>query len=116
MRWVINLSALLALALPGASHSQQNSYHSLTREFAKFEEATRDLPTTERVARFKEQFNALLPGFYEPSDGQPVERFDASVARALVQFPDIQAQYEKVERTFPSTYATSIVHFQKHFP
>jgi hypothetical protein len=116
MRWPIYILPLLALGTSDAKSGEQPPYHSLTREFAKFAEETLNLPATERVARLKEQFDALLPGFYEPSDGQTLDEFNASVTRALDGFPATQVRFEQVEQAFPSAYATAIAHFRKHFP
>lgn len=112
------LAAALLLTGATAKRAQpaQPSYKSLTREFARFYDATKAVPEAERVAAFRKRFDALFPGFYEPADGQTDEQFNASVARALATFPGIRARYEQTERDFPRAYAAGIRHFRAQFP
>jgi len=108
---------MAALLLTGAAPKrQQPAYRSLTREFARFHDATRAMPEAQRVALFRKRFDALFPGFYEPSDGMTDAQYDAGVAKALKAFPEIRARYEQVERDFPRAYAVGIRHFRAQFP
>lgn len=109
--------AIAALLTTGAARrSPQPPYRSLTGEFARFYDDTRSMPEAQRVTLFRKRFDALFPGFYEPSDGMTDAQYDANVARALATFPDIRARYEQAERDFPRAYAAGIRHFRAQFP
>jgi hypothetical protein len=60
--------------------------------------------------------NALLPGFYAPRNGTTPARYDASVARALKEFPELRPRYEQVKRNFPAAFEAGLQHFRKAFP
>jgi len=116
MRIPVLILLALLFTTPCGAHRASPPYHSLTREFAQFQDTTVVLPEARRVAQFRERFDVLFPGFYEPAPGQTLEQFDRSVARALADFASIRSRYEQVERVFPERYAQGIAHFRKHFP
>lgn len=119
MRMVITL-LLAVLALSSAAACQPVAppppYHALTREFARFYDETAAMPDEQRVALFRERFDALFPGFYEPMGGQTDAQFDRTVQAAFRNFPVIRARYEQAERDFPAAYAAGIAHFRTSFP
>ncbi|MDB5680856.1 MAG: hypothetical protein JWO16_661 [Sphingomonas bacterium] len=116
MRIVVTLAAVLLVQAAGSARTTSAPYKSLTRDFAKFHDATRTMPEKERVALFRQRFGALFPGFYEPSPGQSEAQFDRSVAASLNGFDTIRPDYEKVERQFAVAYAAGIRHFRVQFP
>ena len=69
-----------------------------------------------RIARFRTQFDALLPGFYSPRFGATAAQYDARVARALAGFAELRKRYEQVQREFPRMFDAGIRHFRKEFP
>jgi hypothetical protein len=112
------LSALIALTPVAASppSAAPPPYHSLTAEFGRFYDETATMPEAQRVALFRQRFDALFPGFYEPAEGQSDAEFNASIAKSLAAFPALRAKYEATERDFPAAYAAGIAHFRAQFP
>ena len=118
-KFVLAIILLLPLVLANAAEARSRApapYRSLTREFTRFYDSTRDVPEARRVALFRKRFDVLFPGFYEPADGQSEAAFDASIAKAFAKFPTIRARYEQAERDFPKAYAAGIRHFRAQFP
>ncbi|QDZ07488.1 hypothetical protein FPZ24_08330 [Sphingomonas panacisoli] len=115
-RTMIAIAAVLLLHASGSARTVPAPYKSLTRDFAKFHDATKGMPEKERVALFRQRFGKLFPGFYEPSSGQADAQFERSVAVSLDGFDAIRADYEKVERQFPIAYAAGLRHFRAQFP
>ncbi|MBS0417922.1 MAG: hypothetical protein JSR66_09415 [Proteobacteria bacterium] len=111
--WIL---PLLVFGTANARPPEQPSYHSLTREFADFARQTRSLPATQRVTLFRERFDALFPGYYEPGADETVDHYNANVTRALDGFPAIRVRFEQVEKAFPSAFATAMTHFRQYFP
>jgi len=112
------LSALVALAPVAASPPPAASppYHSLTAEYERFYDETAAMPEAERVALFRQRFDALFPGFYEPAEGQTEAQFNASIAKSLTAFPALREKYQATERDFPRAYAAGLAHFRAQFP
>jgi len=111
------LSALVALTPAAASPPPAAPpYHSLTAEFEHFYDETTAMPDAQRVALFRQRFDALFSGFYEPADGQSDAEFNASIAKSLAAFPALREKYEATERDFPAAYAAGIAHFRAQFP
>ena len=108
---LVLVTPALAAAPPAAP-----PYHSLTAEFARFYDETVTMPEAARVRLFRERFNALLPGFYEPTDGQSEAQFEAGITRHFASFPALRARYEATERNFPRAYAAGLAHFRAQFP
>ncbi len=119
MRWILLVVAAALAVSAGTArplHPAPPPYHSLTREFARFADRTATMPQERRVTLVKRRFNASLPGFYEPADGQSPGEFDRQVAAALGKFPALRPQYEQAEREFPAAYTAGIAHFRTQFP
>jgi len=110
------LSALVALTPVAASSPPAAPYHSLTAEFERFHDETAAMPEAQRVVLFRQRFDALFPGFYEPADGQTDDQFNASIAKSLAAFPALREKYHATERDFPRAYAAGIAHFRAQFP
>jgi hypothetical protein len=115
----ISFIAICLVALPasvGSAVLATASYHSVAGEFPTFFDATSAMPQAERVAAFKQRFNDLFPGFYEPAHDETQAKFDQSIADALDKFPKIRPQYEQAERDFPPAFNTALAHFRQAFP
>lgn len=106
---------LLAAPLPAAVPAKAPALVSLADAFPTFYDATAGLPEADRVARFRTEFHALLPGFYAPRD-RTEARYDELIAKALTDFPAIRTRYEAVERSFPKAFAEGQKSFRKAFP
>jgi hypothetical protein len=111
--------ALLALALFAlsamADEAKRAHYIDLTANFVEFADSTAGMEDAPRVAQFRTQMDALLPGFYSPRGTEP-DRYDARVARELKEFPELRPRYEKLQREFPAAFEAGIQHFRKAFP
>ncbi len=115
-RIVMTLAAIALVQSASDARTAAPPYKSLTRDFAKFHDATKTMPEKERVALFRQRFDKLFPGFYEPASGQTDAQFDRGVAASLNGFDAIRPDYEKVERQFAIAYAAGIRHFRVQFP
>ena len=118
MRWLFCvIVALTGLFTPAAAKApgKAPSLISLADAFPKFYDATAALPEAERVARFRKEFGALLPGFYAPRS-RTEANYEKGIARSLQDFPAIRAKYETVERSFPKAFAEGQKSFRKAFP
>lgn len=116
MRLVLLLALLLMPAAAQAKQAPAPAYRDLTRDFAKFHDETVGQDEKARVAAFRQHFAPLMPGFYQPMDGQTDAQFDASIAHALATFPEIRANYEQAQKDFPAALAAGQRHFRKQFP
>jgi hypothetical protein len=111
------LSALVALTpVAAAPPPATPPYHSVTKEFELFFDETAAMPEAARVALFRQRFDAMFPGFYEPAEGQSEAEFNASIAKSLAAFPALREKYQATERDFPRAYAAGIAHFRAQFP
>jgi len=115
-RTIMTLAAILLVQAAGSARTTSAPYTSLTRDFVKFHDATKTMPEKERVMLFRQRFDALFPGFYEPASGQSDAQFERTVVSSLNGFDAIRADYEMVERQFPIAYAAGIRHFRAQFP
>ncbi len=109
------LAALIAIGANGAE-AKRPQYIDLTANFSRFVDETADMEEAARVALFRTQMDALLPGFYTPRNGTTPARYDARVARALMEFPELRPRYEQAQREFPAAFEAGIQHFRKAFP
>ena len=109
------LAALIAI---GANDAEAKSPHyiDLTAHFSRFVDETAGLEEAARLAQFHTRMDALLPGFYTSRDGTTPARFDARIARALKEFPELRPRYEQTQREFPAAFEAGIQHFRKAFP
>jgi hypothetical protein len=112
--------AALALAAIGLLHpvgaeAKGAPYIDLTAQFSRFVDETAGMEEVARVGLFRQQMDALLPGFYAPRYGAPA-RYDVQVAKALAAFAALRPRYEQVQRDFPAAFKQGIQHFRKAFP
>jgi len=113
---IIALSAFLSDLSAKGAETKRAPYTDLTAKFSQFVDSTSGMDEAPRVAQFRTQMDPLLPGFYTPRDGTTPERFDARVARALKEFPELRPRYEQVQRDFPKAFEAGIQHFRKALP
>ncbi|HEX5161314.1 MAG TPA: hypothetical protein VFV88_06300 [Steroidobacteraceae bacterium] len=118
MRIAAALALLIVGALPAFSRDSAKSaqYIDLTADFTRFVDATAGMEEAARVAQFRKQMDALLPGFYMPPFGMTEDKYNAHIAKALQKFPTLRPQYEQVQRDFPAAFEAGIEHFRKQFP
>lgn len=88
----------------------------LADDFSHFHDETAQTPKSDRVRLFRERFNRLLPGFYEPRYGKSQAAYDAQVANALDGFPTIRRDYDRMLARFPSALASGVTHVRQTFP
>jgi hypothetical protein len=112
--------ALLALTLlpmgARAADAKAARYVDLTADFVRFVDETAVMEEQPRVALFRQQMDALLPGFYTPRDGVDPASYDTYVAKALKNFEALRPRFEQVQRDFPAVFEAGIQHFRKAFP
>jgi hypothetical protein len=88
----------------------------LTDDFARIYDRDVSLPDPERVARFKQEFATLLPGFYDEKRLEaPKEKYDAHVLKHLKGFPEKRAGVERVSRDFGSLLEPAQRSFERAF-
>jgi hypothetical protein len=113
-------TAVIALALlsigDACAGSKGAPYIDLTGQFSRFVDETAGMDEATRVAKFRSQMDALLPGFYSPRYGATSAHYDVVVASALKEFPELRPSYERVQREFPVAFEAGIQHFRKAFP
>ncbi len=115
-RLVSCAAALIAAGVLHSAETRHAHYIDLTADFSRFVDETAGMEPAARVARFRTQFDALLPGFYSPRFGATAAQYDARVARALAGFAELRKRYEQVQREFPRMFDAGIRHFRKEFP
>lgn len=122
---MLKISSLLLAALiaagsvvPGSARAETKhaQYIDLTSHFSRFVDETAGMDEAARVALFRTQMDALLPGFYAPRFGATPAQYDAIVAHALQGFAKLRPQYEQVQKNFPAAFDAGIQHFRKVFP
>lgn len=91
-------------------------YVDLTDDYVRFVDGTVGVESATRIALFRRQMDALLPGFYEPRNGESSGQYDAHVSKALQKFSAQRAGLERVQQNFPAAFASGIEHFRKYFP
>jgi hypothetical protein len=116
------LLALVLLAVPASLRAQDAPsqagdapFLSYTFEFDRFVETTRRMKDGPRVALFRKRFNALLPGFYQPSGGES-RAYDARVLAALRDYPTIRTRYLATAQAFGAALMAGGEHFRRFFP
>jgi hypothetical protein len=104
-------TALIALSplvpLDARAETKSAPYIDLTANFSRFVDESGGMDEAARIAQFRTQMDALLPGFYTPRN---------RITRALKEFPELRPRYEQVKREFPAAFAAGIQHFRKAFP
>lgn len=103
----------LIAALPAAA--QAPAYHSSIDAFDRFATETVATPPAERVAAFREKFNALVPGFYAPR-GAPEEKYRERVQKALEAYPAQRDKILATARDFKAAYESGNARFLRFFP
>lgn len=123
---IVAMMAAAAFGVAGhAPHHRHHAAHrpvpssarfiSYARAFEDFADATASQPEAERVRRFHQRFGPLAAGFYRPRDREPA-RLDASIARALTEFPSIRVRYDHASASFEKAFVTGQARFRKFFP
>jgi hypothetical protein len=110
---VPRIVSCLAATLLFVAPAQPLNLKTLTEKFAEFAANTTQMPRKDRIALFRQTFDTLFPGFYEPRGRKD---YDAMVGKALDDFPHIQAAYHQVETIFPSALAAAVQKFRVYFP
>jgi hypothetical protein len=114
---LLRLLLALLLAVPAVARAQPvPSFVSYTDAFDAFARETATMVPDARVRLFRERFNALVPGFYEPRYGATEEKYDARVARALAEYPATREKFIAAARDFAASYGTATGRFRKFFP
>lgn len=104
---------LLGSATSSTATPPPVTFTSYTTQFDTFASATEHMPREERVAAFRNRFDALMPGLYAATDDS---RLNRRIAKALDDFPALRSSYREVERTFPEAFATATRRFRAIFP
>jgi hypothetical protein len=100
--WSIALFALASGVL--AAEANPAHYIDLTRHFARFHDETAGVEEAARVARFRKQMDALLPGFYTPRFGATDAQYNGIFPRPSTPASSISARSSPASaRRFPST-------------
>jgi len=115
-RLALCVALLISPAAAVFAESGKTHYIDLTANFVRFVDETAAMEEQPRVALFRKQMDALLPGFYTPRNGAEPARYDARVAKALANFAALRPRYEQVQREFPAAFEAGIQHFRKAFP
>jgi hypothetical protein len=92
---------------------------NLADDFVAFWDATKGLPTPERVAIFKRDVASLIPGFYEIDrfEGRVTqERQDERIARSIENFDAIREAYIVKAEAFDSDLDRNLATFREAFP
>ncbi|MBC9031801.1 hypothetical protein IAG41_05295 [Sphingomonas sp. JC676] len=114
---MLRLLLALLLAAPAIAHAQPvPAFASYTDAFDRFAAETATTGPDERVKLFRERFNALVPGFYEPRYGATEEKYNARVAKALADYPATRDKFLATARDFSAAYASGTARFRRFFP
>jgi hypothetical protein len=114
---LLRLLLALLLAAPAIAQAQPvPAFTSYTDAFDRFVTETATMAPDARVKLFRERFNALVPGFYEPRFGATEEKYNTSVAKALANYPATRDKFLAAARDFSAAYATGTARFRKFFP
>jgi hypothetical protein len=117
---------LLLVGLPSAASQDASDeldrrivVRNLADDFVAFWDSTRDLPTSERVSRFKVEVAPKFPAFYGSArwaGRYTEEEQDARIAAAIEAFPSIRDAYLRKVESFDLTLDESIRTFLVAFP
>jgi hypothetical protein len=102
----------LFLAFPAGAQDLRSS----TDAFDAFAAATADLPPAERVRRFRAEFNAKVPGFYEPRGAVTEAQYNTRVQKALEEYPATREKFLAAAQSFAASYATANARFRTFLP
>jgi hypothetical protein len=89
----------------------------LTGAYVAFVDRTENLGTAERVAAFKADMAARLPGFYDATrmPGVTHEAYDADIARSFADFPERRDAFLRAAASFRSMLQPAIESFALTF-
>jgi hypothetical protein len=114
---ILRFLLALSLALPAIAQAQPApAFTSYTDAFDRFITETAATAPDARVRLFRERFNALLPGFFEPRYGATEEKYNARVAKALADYPANRDKFLATARDFSAAYAAATTQFRHFFP
>lgn len=90
----------------------------LTDDYVAFYDRTQGMETAARVAAFREEFNAKMPGFYDNArlDNVSSEEYDQRVARSFEAFPALRERYLATTSGFEASVAPARESFRAAFP
>ena len=106
----------MLIAAPAAAQAQSPALQSTTDAFDAFATSTATMPPAERVKAFRDKFDRLVPGFYEPRFGATEAQYDARVQKALEGYPATRDKFLATARSFASAYAMASSRFRTFFP
>lgn len=109
-------SILAAVSLLVAMPAEAQALHSSIDAFDAFAAATRNLPPAERARRFRAEFAAKVPGFYEPRFGTTEAQYEARVQRALAGYWATREKILATAQGFAASYAVASTRFRTFFP
>jgi len=114
---LLRLLLALLLALPAIASAQPApAFTSYTDAFDRFATETAAMAPDARVKLFRERFDALVPGFYEPRFGATEEKYNTRVGKALADYPAERDKFLAAARDFSAAYATGTARFRRFFP
>lgn len=90
----------------------------LTDDYVAFFDRTEGMETAARVAAFREEFNAKMPGFYDPArfDNFTPEQYDEFIARSFEAFPELRERYLATTASFEASMVPARESFRAAFP
>lgn len=113
------LAVAVAAAAPSEPRAGTLEVVDIADEYVAFWDATRSLPTPERVARFKRDVAPKFPEFYgiERFGGRITqERQDARIATAIESFEPMRDAYRAKAASFAQDVAAAMPAFVAAFP
>ena len=125
MRLASSILAACALAAcqttapqPSAAEAPFYTLVDLTDDYTAFFDRTAGMETAARVAAFRAEFNAKMPGYYDPArfDNITPEQYDQRVARSFETFPAIRERYARTTSSFEVSMAPARESFRAAFP
>lgn len=111
------VSAALALTVPafGRSAPTPVKVENLVADFDRFAQETAALPDSDRATRFRARFASRAGGLYDVGDRDPA-RYDASIVKALDEWPARRAAVLAVARAFDPAAMRGLSKFRRAFP
>lgn len=106
-----------AAAAPASPTTPFYTFIDLTDDYASFYDRTQGMETASRVAKFRQEFDKLFPGFYDPARNEDTpEAYNKFVAKSFDNFASIRERYTQVAASFEVSMAPAHVSFAKAFP
>lgn len=112
------LRSLLALTIAATSvGASPPPIIDFTGDYISFFHATKNVPTPERVVRFKAEMAKRFSGFYDAKRvGQSEAKYDARIARSFAEFPAIEAKFTARAASVAGQLADAQTNFVRTFP